>query len=589
MSKPGTKLPEKTADDLRTKYVEQTAASVLDGTFGIWDTNTDKFGVPHLDRADHIIIGGRTATELLLEKYNAEVPNMKDFFGSPLLSNGRVSAYGTFYSTIGKSYLNQLITAALANKETVEVFVPDKKTGKIQDTPMRRTATGYEPTGPMAKPKQLNGWQKFWGKLGFYKKERQAVQEYEARQKVQFCNNAARATMVTNTGLSPYYREELREFQQKGVLDDMAVNFPDAKGDLAKLKTCNGFVTDRSSFYAIMICKLAAERDPNHPEKFRYTTKEIFDVNDKRMRQVRAATLKEIYDKYKKGAKLAQEEKKKEQAKVKGEAYEIKPDVAKEAKEAHEWLADIQYLAADAIVERVNIQAAQLDFTQLDITAQGAYREFALLADTAFDLSQDMQYTAETMKTRHGANAYWDATGKVGDWSKLPRRLGESMMAQKRLLNNVPGKALDALTDQLSLVFQAQAFRQAVGNGMQENRDKSFTEIATVDVAVNCEITAQHAGYDSDAMVANRRRKTPLPKLFGQSVSLAREQMANPERFGKRIINGTLEGRFKLQGFIPDKEYEVEFVIQDAATAEREMQRRQRRQERTGGGLQVAG
>ena len=586
MPKPGKGKPltEKQTNQLREEYSEKTPASVLNATFARWDTITTKDGEPFLNRADHIIIGGRTATELLVKKFNKEFPRLTAWNGKRYTTPERVGAYSYFYKSRGKAYLDQMITSALANGETVEVFVPDKVTGKIKDTPMRLTRTGYDPIGPMTKPKQLNGWQKFWGALGFYKKERQAVQEYEARQKVQFCNKAARATMVTNTGLSPYYREELREFQQKGVLDDMAVNFPDAKGDLAKLKTCNGFVTDRSSFYAIMICKLAAERDPNQPEKFRYTTKEIFDVHDKHMRQVRAATLKEIYDKYKKGAKLAQEEKKKEQAKVKGEAYEIKPDVVQEAKEAHEWLADIQYLAADAIVERVNIQAAQPD-----ITAQGAYREFALLADTAFDLSQDMQYTAETMNARHGEKAYWDATGKVGDWSKLPRRLGESMMAQKHLLNNVPGKALDALTDQLSSVFQAQAFRQAVGNGMQENRDKSFTEIATVDVAVNCEITAQHAGYDSDAMVANRRRKTPLPKLFGQSVSLAREQMANPERFGKRIMNGTLEGRFKLQGFNSEKDDEAEFVIQDAATAEREMQHRQRRQERTGGGLQVAG
>ena len=133
-----------------------------------------------------------------MERFEKELPSLRNSRGEPYKPAERVAAYGKFYKDRARPLINQLVTRALKNWETVEVFVPDKVTGEIGKTPMALKGKSFQRSKEMEKPAELNRRQRFWGKLGFYKKERLAIQTYEARQKVQLSNKVARASLCTN-------------------------------------------------------------------------------------------------------------------------------------------------------------------------------------------------------------------------------------------------------------------------------------------------------------------------------------------------------------------------------------------------------
>lgn len=585
MQKKGKNVDPKQVERRMAGYSEAVTAGLLDETFGRWDSRTDKFHLPFLDRGDHIIIGGRTATELLMDKFNAEFGTLKDSTGKPWRSDQRANAYGTFREQQGAQYINQIITSALANGEKVEVFVPDKTTGRIQDQPMNLTPTGYEPAGPLVKPKQLTGWQKFWNKLGFYKKEKAAVVNYEkemaARQKVQFCNKAGRANLHSNYGLAPAYQEEVDRYHPE-IREDMAKNFPHAKGDPAKLGQANGFKTSRSSFQTIVMDVLATKRDKDG--KLLYTNEQLFDMADPKMQKARADAAKEVYDHYKPGALLEAERGKQQAMEAKGEKYQIDPELEKAAAEAQDWLVDIQHDSATVLRERISQQAGKLDFSQPDLTEQKGYREFALLSDTAFDQSQDMNATEKRMDERHGKGAYWEAAGKVGDCSQVYRHFGQSLNAQRYLANDIPGRYEDAVCGQLAIVFKGQAFQQEIGKHMQEQPTAKFADITNIDLVMTATDVENQASYDDNAMEEHREYGTALPELMEKNLGLAREQIRDPEKFSRQITGGVFERRLRLQELSGNEKAPTKFEIRDAATVEREMQRQP---QKSGGGPEI--
>lgn len=87
------KLDESKLQQRMASYSEATAGALLDDAFGRWESRTDVYGLPLLDRADHIIIGGRTATELLMEKFDAQFKTMKTKSGELWNSSQRSEAY----------------------------------------------------------------------------------------------------------------------------------------------------------------------------------------------------------------------------------------------------------------------------------------------------------------------------------------------------------------------------------------------------------------------------------------------------------------------------------------------------------------
>ena len=579
MPKPekGKKLDPKTVDQHMMLYSESAANTMLEEAFGKWDIiHGMHISIPYLDRADHIIIGGRTATELLVEKFNDQFDQMTTHTGENYNPNQRVDAYNIFYQDNAKKLLNQLVAEAVSNGEKVEMFVPDAETGQIQENPMRLTASGVVPGGPLARPAQMTLWQRFWSKLGFYKREKAAVVNYNkekaARERVQFCNKAARANLTTNSTLKSNFDAELAAHHPE-ILEDMQKNFPHAQGDVSMLGQANGFKTERTSFHAIAMGLLATKRNANR--SLMYTNEQLYNMTDPKMQQARADAMKEVYERYKPGALLVQEKKKQEEAQEQGKTYKINPELEKLEKKTAEnldWLVDLQRDAADVLRQRINEQAQKLDFSKPGLTEQKNYREFALLSDTAFDYAQDMIATKNRMNEKYGENAYMDAAGKVGDWSQFSSKLGQSMLSQKYLYNGIPGEYPASVMRELSKVFQAQTCFQQVSKQLQAESKANFADLANNDLMNAGTIAMQGALYDGNenAVADYVNNGTPIPnKLTEQSVLLAREQILNPEQFNKQIQNGVLESRMKLQSI---NETSPSFELRDAKTAERELQ-----------------
>ena len=572
--KKGKKLSAGQVERHMEAYSEAVTARLLDEAFGNWENSfTGRMKLPDLDRADHIIIGGRTASELLVERFNHDFPTMLQANGEPYSDYLRTNAYANdFYKKNGKRFVNQMVTEAMMRGETVEVFVPDKATGRIKDEPMKLTPGGYEAAGPLAKPAQLTRWQKFWNKLGFYRKEKAAVVNYEkemaARNKVKFCNKTAVANLCTNYANHHSYHEELAKYHPE-MLEDIRQNFPDAGGQYEAMGEANGFKTTRSSFASTAICVLATKRDKSG--KLLYTNEQLFDMSDPNMQKARADAIKEVYDHYKPGGLVNL----KKIAERNGKEYELDPKFEAEAAKALDWLVDLQHDAANVLVERINDQAGKLDFSRPDLTEQKGYREFAFLSDTAFDQSQDMVSTKTRMDEKYGEGAYWEATGKVGACSQPYREIGKAMLAQRRLVNGIPGKDESIIMAELALNFKVQAVQQHIAKTLKENPGMKYCDAATDDVNLRAYTGTNAAAYDDELIDAHRRHHADVPRIMEQSLGLATEYIKNPERFSRQIQNGVLVSRIKLQGLAaPGTDKPARFEIRDAMTVERELTQR---------------
>ena len=72
----GKKLDPEKVEQQQDAYAAANVEYLLEDAFGKWDKiSSTKSNVPDLDRADHIIIGGRTASEILVEQFNKEFKN----------------------------------------------------------------------------------------------------------------------------------------------------------------------------------------------------------------------------------------------------------------------------------------------------------------------------------------------------------------------------------------------------------------------------------------------------------------------------------------------------------------------------------
>ena len=568
MPKPGKgkALPEERTDELLAGYVQAAPEAYLDQIFGKWDQirDTEQRGSqrPYLDRADHILINGRSVTEILVERFNKEFPNMKNESGGQHGSYEREEVFRHFLidqvdkkADPGATQLVKDITAkALANGDKVEVFVPDPVTGQIKNQPMRLNCTGYWPANPVAKPAQLSRWKRFWGKFGFYKQEveqyRQATESYDAQQKpfqkVRFCNKAARAALATNLALMPNYVKEMFEHYPQ-LRADMDQNYPKAKGNPAALGEANGFRTNRASVVCTAMLVLATKRDPK-TNQLLYTNDQLFDMENTEMQAARAEAMKETYDQYKKG------------------------DTA--------WLVKVQREACQVLPERIDNQAKTLDFSRADLVDQKGYRTFALLNDTAYDLSQDVSVTIKDQKERT------QISRKISDCSQWCRRWGKSLMFQKNIVNGITGPSENGLCNDFPEVFLAQAGQKAVAKGMRDG--KTFNEVTAGTMFDQISRMTNTMYYDDDQVNEYKATGKGISAVMAQSLMLANEAIQNPEKFNREIMNGVLETRFKLKkvNLDPNAEVPVTFEITSSATAERKIERQQART-RAGGDIGI--
>ena len=583
--KKGKKLDPQRTDQLIESYSESAVSVLLDDAFNKWDEQYDKsITLPYLDRADHIIINGRVATDLLVEKFSEEFPNMNRRDGTKFPDDERNQAYGQFYRDNGKKLVNQMVFNALASGGKVEVYVPDKATGQIKDLPVKLTATGYNAESALKKPAQLTGWQRFWGKFGFYRRERAAIANYEkeveAREKVKFCNKAGRAANATVSSISETILNELIK-HHPGTVEDMRANFPESEGFPEKLdptNNTNGYKVMRSSFYSTAMAVLATKKDENG--KLLYTNEQLFDMNDKNMQKARAEALKEVYDHYKPGAMLRKEMEKKQEAEDRGEKYDIDDNLVKEAAQAKDWLVDLQYDSADVIRNRISDQASKLDFSKPDLTEQKGYREFGLLSDVAFDISQDASINSNRMNEKYGPDACSKATAKVGDCSQLSRYMGKSLFSQKLLFNGIPGAvqprkgqiptADGKVCNLFGAVFKGQAYQQHVANTLKANPDMKYADAVNEELLFKAASIEMNSMYDGIAIRRQEEEGEELPHLMQKSIQLGQDYVRNPEQFKKQIQNGVLESRIKMTNEVG------EFEILDANMVEREMKQQQK-------------
>lgn len=586
--KKGKKLDPKRADAHRDAYSKATVSRHLDEVFNQWDKRYNNFfRVPYLDRADHIIINGRTVTELMVDQFNKDIPNMTLHDGTKVNDSNRTDAYARNYKDHGKEIVNQIVFNALANGENVEVYVPDKITGEIKDQPMKLTPTGYEFAGPLVKPAQLTGWQRFWNKLGFYKREKAAVVNYErevaARNKVKFCNKVGRANTCTISAQIPVFRSDLEKYHPE-VMDDLRQNFPGANGDIEGLSETNGFRAYRTSFYSLATLILATKRDKNG--NLLYTNEQLFDPDDKEMQKARADAMKEVYDHYKSGGLL---QKKKEEAKNEGKTYEIDPELEKKAAEDRDWVVDLQHDAADVMVDRINDQAGKLDFSRTDLVDQKGYREFGMLSDVTFDLSQDIKTNDKHMDEKYGKGAFREVIDKVSTCCQFSRETGNALLNQKILVNGLPGKGTGEICRKLAPTYMAQAYRQQIGKQLKENPGMKFCDVANDTLLDQANKVKTQTVYDDFAVRDYNEKGTPLPPMLEQNLRLTQEYVQDPEKFSRQIQNGVLEGRMKLNGladpYDPTQTVAADFEIRDAETVEREM--KQQQQQKNAGGMEL--
>ena len=579
MPKKGKKLEEKKVEQYMNAYTEATADALLNEAFGRFDGSYDSSDrIPYLDRADHIIIGGQTASQLLVERFNEELPSMKGPSGRPYDDWERTRAYSAFYQEKAKGYINQMVAEAINRGEKVEVYVPDKATGQIEKTPMKLTHSGYEPSGPLAKPAQMNRWQRFWNKFGFYKKEKAAIVNYEketaARNRVQFCNKTSRASLTTNYALTRTYLSEMEKYQPD-MAKDLRQNFPLAEGNPAHMGDAGGFKTVRSSFMSTAICVLATKRDPN-TGKLLYTNEQLFDMHDPKMQKARADAMREVYDHYKPAALLKKEQEKQAEAAKRGETYTIDPKIEKAAAESLDWLVDVQHDASGVLRTRIDDQAKKLDFSKTDLTEQKGYKEFALLSDTAFDQSQDMIATKVRMDEKYGNGTYWAAAGKLGDGSQLSREVSKALLAQRSLVNGVPGSNESIICSKFTTVFKTQTLQQQIGKALAEDPSKNYSDVMNENLLLQSNEVSKQTQYDDEQVREYRQGGEKLPVLMEQNLNLAQEYKANPEQFSRQIQSGVFENRLKLQEL---NEYGAEvpgrFEIRNAQTAQRELEQAQ--------------
>ena len=590
--KKGKKLDPKTLDQHIEAYSDATVSAQLEDAFGQWDKRYDlNTTIPYLDRADHIIINGRTVTDLLVEKFNRDLPNMTLRDGNKVDRNNRTQAYAQYYHDHGKQAVNQMVFSALANGENVEVYVPDKRTGQIKDPPSKLTPTGYDLAGPLVQPAQLTGWQKFWNFFGFYKKEKAAVVNYEnevaARKKVAFCNKVGRANNCGIITQAPAYRAALEKYHPD-TIEDLRQTFPGANGDIENLDETNGFRTFRSSYYTLATLVLATKRDKNG--NLLYTNEQLFDENDPEMQEARANAMKEVYDHYKSGGLLKAEQDKKEKAESEGKTYEIDPELEKKAAADRDWLVKLQYDAADVMPERINKQAEKLDFSKPDLTEQKGYREFGLLSDATFDMSQDVSSNQKQLDQKYGKGAYYKVIDKVSDCSQFPRELGRALFNQRHLVNGLSGDSMPQVCTQLAPTFMTQAYQQQIGKQLKENPGMKYTDAANATLLAQTSKVKQETVYDDFAVRDYNAEGKPLPTMLEQNLRLTQEYVQDPKQFSKQIQDGVLEGRMKLNSLADPASMDLtapaaDFEIRDAKTVEREM--KQQQQQKNAGGMEL--
>lgn len=514
MPKKGKKLDESKIQQHMEAYSDATVGSLLDSAFN--PTDSTKSG-HQAERGDHIIIDGRTARELLVEEFSKT--------HDPSDSSFKLN-FQRYYSKEGKNLINQRVAAALMTGKRVEVFVPDPKTGRIGKEPSRITKTGYEPSD-LKKPAQMNRWQKFWSKLGFYKDKVAEQESYKrqmaARDRVQFYNKATRINSVTLSSQIPAITEAWGE------------KYPERKGvDLQSLKRSDGYRLDRQGLPCYVNAVLARERDENG--KFRYTNEQLFDMSDPMMNKARADAAEDIYQ------------------------HDLKGDT--------DWLLTLQHDSRTALTERINEQGKNLDFSKPDVTEQKGYREYLQLNNTAFEISQEIDELKKELNEKYGPTEHKQISSTLGELPNVVKLINASLDSQRELMSGMVGTGTRYVRIAMGEMIGGQIAQQHLA-AMQKDPKIPPSEYVKGTTMETITSARRDATLEDDDVVGEP------PLLTQQSAALEREFVAAPEKIAAQIASGVFGQRIKLQEPAPAP---VRIEVRDAATVEREMKQQPAKQ-----------
>ncbi len=233
------------AEHYMEKYVEATADRYITPLFAQAERATN--GI--INRGDLIIVGGRTVSEIMEEKYREGIQN-------GTIDKG-VSEPEWYQENLNRM-TGEIVSAGLMAGKRVEAFVPDKE-GRIPKEPIGITKSGYEPS-PLEKV-TLNAWERHFARYGHFEKKAAKAVDYqqtmEARERVQIQNTAKKMrvnSIVGDGGKEMFFGEWMK------------------KNGPLPTSVPGEFSATRSIFSTMSICAMAKEgyslEDILNPNKF---------------------------------------------------------------------------------------------------------------------------------------------------------------------------------------------------------------------------------------------------------------------------------------------------------------------------------
>lgn len=526
------KVNPELVDQQMQQYAEETVTPHLDSMF----LPSEGVGNDHrVDRGDHIVIDGRTVKEILIEEYaKTHDPSDSDY----LLNINK------YYAREGKAAVSRRVAAAVMAGRQVDIYVPDPQTGKIKDTPVRMTKSGYEPD-PIKRPMQMTRWQRFWSKLGFYKdkvaEQRRQQAEYEkrdaARDRVRLYNRASRINSLSLFS------------QNRGISEAWAEKYPERKG------IDTGTMSSNTAEYRLnrqgmaMYVNLILGRKRNEKGEPLYTNEQLFNMRDPKMQQARADAAEEVYQ------------------------HDLKGDL--------DWLVTLQHEGYADMTARINEQGKRISFSHPDLTEQRGYREYVQLTNTAFELSQEVLMTHKELDAKYGKGEHDAIASDMGELGNVMKLMHLSLENQCNLMSGLTGTDEGKVGSAMAVVMAGQASLQFFRKQQKESR-VPLRDYARGDIMDALAAIRTVAQKDDDELDDLNNR----PPLNEQAAALRKEYIENPAKVAKQISTGVFARRVQFRSLDGDKDKRdtepAKLDILDAKTAERRM-----KQEKNKAGMEV--
>ena len=503
--------PEQVEQQMQ-QYMENTVNPNLDNMF----LPSEGSGNDHkVDRGNHIVINGRTVKEIIAEEFRKT--------HDP--SDSRFSIdFKNFYYKQGKALVSQRVAAAVMSGQQVDVYVPDPKTGKIKDTPARITKSGYEPN-PINRPQQMNRWQKFWSRFGFYKDKVAEQANYAARSaardRVKLYNKASRINSLTL-------------FTENAAIGDAwGEKYPERKGiDVTNMSSQGAYRLSRQGMACYVNCVLARQKGKDG--KPLYTNEQLFNMTDPKMQVARADAAEEIYQ------------------------HNLKNDT--------DWLVTLHHDSKTILTERINEQGKKIDFSKPDVTEQRGYREYVQLNNTAFEVSQEITSTSKELDAKYGKGEHDSISAAMGELPNVVKIINGALESQSELMSGITGTE-SGVRIAVATVMAAQAAQQHFAK-LQKDPKIPASEYAKGKIMDAIAGVRNEAQRSDDEVDMNDR--SPINE---KAAALEKEYLEDPAKITKQISTGVFAKRIKLKSLnLDDKSSEpAELDVLDAQTAERQM------------------